>query len=99
MDTNEVEWKLEPAMHCSQGATPNCLSMHHLGGEVAVLPSAIVWCDNMAVVSIMASQTSKDSLIMHLLCIFSRHYTTSRCGPSTYQWPAIPLLMHFLAII
>ena len=27
----------------------------------------LVWCDNTAVVSIMASQTSKDSLIMHLL--------------------------------
>ena len=27
----------------------------------------LVWCDNMAVVSIMASQTSKDPLIMHLL--------------------------------
>ena len=60
MDTNGVEWKLGPAMHCSQGATPNCLSMRHLGGTVAAPPSA-------SVVSIMASQTSKDPLIMHLL--------------------------------
>ena len=37
MDTNGVEWKLGPARHCSQGATPNCLSMRHLGGTVTVL--------------------------------------------------------------
>ena len=42
MDTNGVEWKLGPAMHCSQGATPNCLSMCHLGGTVAAPPSASV---------------------------------------------------------
>ena len=61
----------------------------------------LVWCDNMAVVSIVASQTSKDShhAFTEVHAFFSGHYTTSWCGPSTYQGPAIPLLMQFLAII
>ena len=71
-------------MRCSQGATPNCLSMSHLGGTVAA-PPVLVWCDNLVVVSIIASQPSKDSLIMHLLSLAASSRKAYGSGQASYH--------------
>ena len=62
---------VECSEYHSQGARTNCPSSCYMGKTVAREVSSLCVCDNAAVVAIVNSGSSKDSLVMHLMrCLF-----------------------------